>query len=154
MTRYRIFSILLLFTFIFFPPMLEDSRAAGIDELIQAVWGYNPTYAAYLIDRGVDVNTTDGEGTYPLVLACSYKNNDDMIELLLSKGADPNVRGPNGETPLGLAAKNSLKAVQMLVDKGAEVNASDDSGFTALHWAKEKGQEEVVKFLLEKGAKE
>ena len=63
-------------------------------------------------------------------------------------------QGPNGETPLGLAAKYSLKAVQMLVDKGAEVNASDDRGFTALRWAREKGQEEVVKFLLEKGAKE
>jgi ankyrin repeat protein len=154
MSRYRILPILLLFTFIFFLPMLEDSRAASVDDLIQAIWGHNTTWATYLIDGGVDVNTNDGKGTYPLILACSYEDNDEMIELLLSKGADPNVQGPKGETPLGLAAKYSLKAVQMLVDKGAEVNASDDRGFTALHWAREKGQEEVVKFLLEKGAKE
>ena len=153
MSRYRILPILLLFTFFIILPMLKSSQAASIEHLIQAVWGYNTTWAAILIDGGVDVNTSDEEGNYPLVLACSYKD-DDMIELLLSKGADPNVHGPNGETPLGLAAKYSLKAVKMLVDKGADVNAKYDPGFTALHWARKTGQKEVVKFLLEKGAKE
>jgi len=44
MSRYRILPILLLFTFIFFLPMIKDSRAASVDDLIQAVWGYNTTY--------------------------------------------------------------------------------------------------------------
>ena len=153
MSRNRILAILLLFTFFLILPMLKSSLAATIEHLNQAVWGYNTTWAAILIDGGVDVNTCDKEGNYPLILACSYKD-DEMVELLLSKGADPNVHGPKGETPLGLAATYSLKIVKMLVDKGADVNARHEPGFTALHWAREKGQEEVVKFLLEKGAKE
>lgn len=154
MSKYRILSILVLFTFILLLTMLESSRAASVDDLILAVWRFDTAKAAALIDSGVDINTSDGKGTYPLILACSYRDNDEMIELLLSKGADPNVHGPNGETPLGLAAKYSLKAVQMLVDKGAELNARYDPGFTALRWAREMGQEEVAKFLIEKGAKD
>ena len=80
MSRYRILPILLLFTFIFFLPMLEDSRAASVDDLMQAIWGHNTTWATYLIDGGVDVNTNDGKGTYPLILACSYEDNDEMYK--------------------------------------------------------------------------
>jgi len=129
-------------------------QAAGVDDLITAVWSMDTKKAAELIDGGVDVNGKDAKGTYPLILACSYKDNDEMIELLLSKGADPNVRGPNGETPLGLSAKYSLKAVQMLVKKGADVNARDDAGFSALRWAQEMEQSEVSNFLKANGAKE
>jgi ankyrin repeat protein len=133
---------------------VKTTCAASIDDLIYAVWGFELKKAAELIDGGVDVNTSDGKGTYPLILACSYKDNDKMIELLLSKGADPNVHGPNGETPLGLAAKYSLKAVQMLVEKGADVNAKHEGGFTALRWAREMEQSETIKFLKDNGARE
>ena len=143
--------VLLIFTFLL--PPAETACAASVDDLILAVWGFDTAKAAALIDGGVDVNGKDAKGTYPLILACSYKDNDKMIELLLSKGADPNVHGPNGETPLGLAAKYSLKAVKMLVEKGADVNAKDEAGFTALRWATIMEQSEVIKFLKEKGAK-
>lgn len=154
MLKFRIllFPVLLTFTILLLP--VKNSCAAGIDDLIYAVWGFELEKAAQLIDSGVEVNTSDGKGTYPLILACSYKDNDEMIELLLSKGADPNVHGPNGETPLGLAAKYSLKAVQMLVDKGADVNTKYDGGFTALRWAQEMEQSEIIKFLKENGARE
>jgi ankyrin repeat protein len=147
-----IIPILVIFTFIILPA--ETSCAGSIDDLILAVWGFDTAKAAVLIDGGVDVNSKDAKGTYPLMLACSYKDNDKMIELILSKGADPNIRGPNGETPLGLAAKYSLKAVQMLVEKGADVNAKHEGGFTALRWAREMEQSETIKFLKDNGARE
>jgi ankyrin repeat protein len=154
MSKIRILLFPVLLTFIFLLPSVQTSYAASIDDLVNAVWGFELKKTAELIDGGVDVNGKDAKGTFPLLLACSYKDNDEMIELLLSKGADPNVRGPNGESPLGLAAKYSLKTVQMLVDKGADVNAEDNAGFTALRWAKEMEQSEVIKFLKEQGAKE
>ena len=154
MLHFRLFLFPVLLTSFYLLSPVKTSCAASIDDLIHAVWGFELKKAAELIDGGVDVNTADGKGTYPLILACSYKDNDEMIELLLSKGADPNVRGPNGESPLGLAAKYSLKAVKLLLSKGADINAKDHGGFTALWWARKMEQGEVVKFLKENGAEE
>ena len=153
MSKFQILLIPVLLIFTFLLPPAETACAASVDDLILAVWGFDTAKAAALIDGGVDVNGKDSKGTYPLILACSYKDNDKMIELLLFKGADPNVRGAKGETPLGLAAKYSLKAVKMLVEKRADVNAKDEAGFTALRWATIMEQSEVIKFLKEKGAK-
>jgi ankyrin repeat protein len=153
MSRFRICLIMVLFTFVFILPQLKPAFAADIDDLIAAVWGLDTPKAVELIDGGVDVNGKDANGTYPLLLACSYKDNDEMIEMLLSKGANPNIHGPEGQTPLASAAKYSLKAVQMLVEKGADINAKDDAGFTALHWAREMEQQDIVEFLKKKGAK-
>ena len=132
----------------------STSIAADADDLINAVWSMDVKKASELIDRGVYVNGKDSKGTYPLVLACSYKDNDEMIVMLLSQGADPNVRGPNGEIPLSLAAKYSSTAVQMLLDKGADVNAKDSIGWTALRWAQKIDQSEVVGVLEANGAVE
>ena len=154
MSKLRVLSILVPLTFTFILLQVGTACAGGTDDLILAIWGFDTKKAGALIDGGVNVNAKDAKGTYPLMLACSYKDNDAMIELLLSKGADPNIRGPNGEIPLALAARYSLKAVQMLVDKGADINAKDNAGFTALWWAKKMEQDTVVKFLKDKGAKE
>jgi ankyrin repeat protein len=154
MSKFKILLIAVLLTFTFLLPPVETACAAGVDDLILAVWGFDTAKAAALIDGGVDVNGKDANGTYPLMLACSYKDNDEMIKLLLEKGANPNVRGPKGETPLGFAAKYSLKAVQMLVVKGADINAKDEAGFTALRWAQKMEQSKIVEFLKKKGAKE
>ena len=154
MSRSRVACIFCLLVFLFLLSPVKNSPAAGVDDLILAVWGFETAKAAALIDGGVDVNGKDAQGIYPLLLACGYKDNDEMIELLLGKGADPNIFGPNGETPLGLAAKYSLKAVQMLVEKGADVNAKHEKGLSALEWAQHFEQPEIVKFLKENGANE
>jgi ankyrin repeat protein len=154
MSTFRSSMILALLASTFLLSSVATSSADGVEDLILAVWGFDTAKAVALIDGGVDVNTADSKGTYPLMLACSYKDNDEMIKLLLSKGADPNIHGPDGETPLGLAAKYSFPAVQMLVDKGADVNAKHEGGFAALHWAQEMEQHDVIKFLKENGARE
>ena len=133
---------------------IKDSRAAGVDDLILAVWELDTAKAAALIDGGADVNGKDANGTYPLLLACGYENNDEMIRMLLDKGADPNIFGPNGNTPLGLATRRSFTAVKMLVEKGADVNAKHEKGKTALWWAQKMEEPEIIEFLKEHGAKE
>jgi ankyrin repeat protein len=118
------------------------------------VWGFDTAKATALLDGGVDVNEKDAKGTHPLLLACSYKDNDEMVQLLLEKGADPNIFGPNGETPLGMAVRRSFNAVKMLVEKGADVNAKHEKGETALWWAIKMEEKEVAEYLRENGAKE
>lgn len=148
--RISLFSVLLTLTFLL--PPVEISCAANIDDLIHAVWGFELKKAAELIDGGVDVNEKNAQGTFPLLLACSYKDNDEMIELLLSRGAKPTIRGPQGNTPLNMAAKYSKKAVEMLLAKGAEIDAPGQGDTTALMWAGMSGQVEIVKLLISRGA--
>ena len=60
----------------------------------------------------------------------------------------------DGDTAL-IAAVNSehLEAVKFLIDKGAEVHTKAMNGDTALERAKERGYEEIAKFLKAHGAK-
>ncbi len=76
-----------------------------------------------------------------------------VIALLLSQGADPNVRG-RGSRPLVLRAVDMLKvdALDLFLRHGADVDMSDDEGNTALHEAIEQGKEECAKRLLLAGA--
>jgi ankyrin repeat protein len=154
MCKFRFLPLSVVFASWFLLLPVKNTGAASVDDLILAVWGFDTAKATALIDGGVDVNGKDAKGIYPLLLACGYKDNDEMIELLLNKGADPNIFGPNGETPLGLAARRSFKAVKMLVEKGADVNAKHEKGKTALWWAIKMEEPEVVEFLKENGAKE
>jgi hypothetical protein len=61
----------------------------------------------------------------------------DMTNLLLSKGADPNIKNNNGTTVLMLAAESfNKKVIELLVEKGADINAKDNDGNSALMRAK------------------
>jgi ankyrin repeat protein len=56
--------------------------------------------------------------------------------------------------PLERAAQaGHLGVVKLLVLKGANINATGQWGRTALHWAAEKGRDEVAAFLLRMGAR-
>jgi ankyrin repeat protein len=58
----------------------------------------------YLIDRGSVVDARDRWGGTPLWVAVKYsKGKGEVIRLLLSKRADPHLKGALGKTPLELA---------------------------------------------------
>ena len=121
MLHFRLFLFPVLLTSFYLLSPVKTSCAASIDDLIRAVWGFDTAKAAALIDGGVDVNTADGKDTYPLILACSYKDNDEMIELLLSKGADINAKDHGGFTALWWARKMEQgEVVKFLKENGAE----------------------------------
>src|SRR5580658_9643498 len=89
------------------------------------------------------------------------------MKILLRGGADPKIASAEGVTPLMVAAglgwgANAsrtvpggwLPAVQFLVtETGADVNAKDIYNYTALHGAAYRGDNDVVKYLVSKGAK-
>jgi ankyrin repeat protein len=59
-----------------------------------------------------------------------------------------------GFRPVAAAAlAGRLGMMKLLVDKGADVNGRGRWNRTALHWAAEDGREEIVDFLLTKGAR-
>ena len=59
----------------------------------------------FLLDRGADVNTRDGAGRTPLMIAAQTDAYPvDIVRLLLEKGADKTIRATGGETAASLAA--------------------------------------------------
>jgi ankyrin repeat protein len=108
-----------------------------------------------LTNRGVDINMTGG-GTLdfsPLMWAAE-EGNVEMIKLLLDKGADPNLTNRRGMCALLLAAKNGhIQCVGFLLERGAAVEC-ETQGVTPLHAAVAYGHFDIVRMLLEYGAKD
>ncbi|EAY13564.1 ankyrin repeat protein, putative [Trichomonas vaginalis G3] len=79
---------------------------------------------------------------------------DDSIEPLLEFNGDPNFVNSKGNTALLLAIRrNSLPIVQTLVKHGASVDCREfQSGSTPVHLACDKGNLEMLKFLVDSGA--
>ncbi|EIT74045.1 ankyrin repeat protein [Aspergillus oryzae 3.042] len=77
-----------------------------------------------------------------------------IARLLIDNGADVNLSGSNGRTPLSLAAERSNDhIIMMLLEKGAAVEAKDNTGRTPLSWAAESSRNEnSIRILLERGA--
>jgi ankyrin repeat protein len=135
-----------------------------------------------LLDRGANVNPQVGEkpwfrsftndytwvdpaGATPLWRA-AQSSDVVAMRLLMAHGADPKIATKSGDTPLmaaagiGWAANWSvnapypaLEAVKYCVELGNDVNAADNRGYTALHGAAYLGNNDMVNYLVSKGAK-
>ncbi|XP_033224897.1 ankyrin repeat domain-containing protein 17-like isoform X3 [Belonocnema kinseyi] len=102
----------------------------------------------------MDVDSeTDSNHDTALTLACAG-GHEDLVELLLSRGADIEHRDKKGFTPLILAATaGHQKVVEILLNHGAEIEAqSERTKDTPLSLACSGGRYEVVELLLTRAA--
>jgi ankyrin repeat protein len=84
-----------------------------------------------LLQSGVDINTQHPtSGTTVLMIASSYYYYDDMVEFLIRKGANVNLKDSEGKTALLWASSNSLENAKILVSNGAKVNEAANDGMT------------------------
>jgi uncharacterized protein len=216
---------------------IEYVDGNGITPLLSAITNNHPDVARLLIDRGANVKATDWYGRTPLWTAVETRNMDvdnasfvnsidrapflPLIQVLLDKGADPNVRMKEvppirraflrvtgslswvdftGQTPFLTAALAGdvtvmrlllehgadphiptfegttalmaaagvnwvvdqtydegpaalLDAVRLCLDLGLDVNAINTMGLTAMHGAANRGSDDIIRFLAEKGAR-
>jgi len=106
-------------------------------------------------------NRVGRDGLTPLHFA-ALDERANVVDLLLTNGADPLAGDQEGTTPLHVSAKlANIKITRLLVDHdrmGADVNFADKHGSTPLHFAvgahESTGADatKVVKFLLDRGA--
>ncbi|KHG01708.1 ankrd52 [Gossypium arboreum] len=91
------------------------------------------------------VNGIDEEGWAPIHSAASI-GNLEIMEILLNKGANVNVKNDGGRTALHYAAsKGWLKIAELLISHGAV-------GCTPLHRAASTGKSALCELLIEEGA--
>ncbi|XP_068000548.1 M-phase phosphoprotein 8 isoform X2 [Melanerpes formicivorus] len=88
-----------------------------------------------------------------LVMLAAAGGHDDLLRVLIRKGAKVNGRQKNGTTALIHAAeKNFLTTVAILLEAGAYVNMQQSSGETALMKACKRGNSDIVRLMIESGA--
>jgi cytohesin len=85
---------------------------------------------------GANVNAKDEDSKTPLLHA-AVDGHKDVVELLIAKGADIELRCTTcGGTALGHAASGGHKEIiELLIEKGADVNAKDENSLTPLDLA-------------------
>ena len=102
------------------------------NQLADAVINKDTVKINQLLQSGVDINTQHPtSGTTVLMIASSYYYYDEMVEYLIRKGADVNLRDNEGKTALLWAASNSLPNAKILVEHGAKVNIAANDGMTS-----------------------
>lgn len=141
---------------------LQEACRIGDDNAKRAVLA--------LIKAGADVTVCDNVGSTPLhdaALRSSGITNDsalksagitikkmkEIIQILLSNGANVKQQNNLGETPLHLAVfrrfSHSKEIVSEFIKQGADIDAQDKDGNTPLHYAARSGYVEAVQLLLE-----
>jgi ankyrin repeat protein len=114
----------------------------------------------YLIEKGADLNMPANSGHTPLMAAST--RSEELVNLLLSKGADASAALPDGTTAFttavtGIFSENiSFNVTDKLLEMGANVDESASSGYikgyTCLMMAARNNRPDLVKYLVEKGA--
>ncbi|MCA9718450.1 MAG: ankyrin repeat domain-containing protein [Myxococcales bacterium] len=105
------------------------------------------------LDRGVSPELRGRDGLTPVHWACAAERWQEVLRLLLERGASVDARSLQGATPLMNAIQaRSLEEARFLLGHGADPRAADRRGFTSTHRAAEMGYLEFLELLLEHGA--
>jgi len=139
------------------PAAVTDLLDAGAQRDARAAWERTPLHIAatagnldvvrVLVDRGADMTALDLSLDTPLALA-EIVHQDAVAEYLRSKGATVRARD------ISWAALNGDRArIEELVAQGVDVSAPAERGQTPIVLAMSGGMEELVPFLISKGAR-
>lgn len=120
--------------------------------VIQAAVNPDSRVLELLLERGADVNVSDGYLREPLAHAAGvdqYRN----VQRLLELGNDPNAIGVDGDTPCTWAATNpSPRVLELLLAHGADPNLGG-RGELPLEAALRYGTPDCVRVLVRHGAR-
>ncbi|KAI1087797.1 ankyrin repeat-containing domain protein [Rostrohypoxylon terebratum] len=131
--------------------LIEDDD--GQHPLHYACLRENPELVCLLLDAGANLEARDYKQQTPLITA-SLQWSDDLVRCLADAGADTTAVNYRKSTALFYACKyGEMTFAKTILEKSqASINIENDDGLTPLHIAVECEYEEIVIYLLEKGA--
>ncbi|XP_014231263.2 ankyrin-1-like [Trichogramma pretiosum] len=109
--------------------------------------------------RSAQVNSRDQMGNTPLHFASGAFGDNEVIELLLRHGADPNAANAEGLTPLHMFCKRKYDSnlteiffnINDELNQLVEVDARDILGRSPLNYAVDNGHKKAIESLLRRG---
>jgi ankyrin repeat protein len=108
--------------------------------------------ALELISDGTDVNQRSIDGTTALHWAV-YREDIELVEMLLDEGADPDISNDYGATPMTVASVHgNYPIMKALVDAGGDIESPNSEGQTLLMAVARTGNTDTARLLLDKGA--
>jgi ankyrin repeat protein len=128
---------------------VNQANRAGKTPLFVAVQCANPDIVENLLHAQPDIEACDSEGKTALHAAVEI-DSERIIRQLLIHNASVNKQNEVGETPL--MAAHSETIVNLLCEAGGDVNLKTYSSWDALMFAVRRGNFEVVRALLSRGA--
>lgn len=109
----------------------RDNR--GGTALHYATMWRNITIMEWLLTNNADANIQDVFGDTALHLAADLRDNHRCINLLLEKGANPNIVNNHGNSPLyNAAVKGDDRSIKLLLQNEADINCQNNDGSTPL----------------------
>jgi len=125
-----------------------------------------PPIRRFILPTTGSLEWVDFTGMTPFLFA-ARAGDVTVMKLLIAHGADPKIPTFGGTTALMAAAginwvvdqtfdegqAQLLEAVKLCVELGMSVNDVNSMGLTALDGAANRGSDEIIKYLVEKGAK-
>ena len=104
-----------------------------VTPLMYAAFSCRADLVSLMLDRKPNVNALNADGETALMQAALNCDDGSVVAQLLRAGADVNVRDPQGDSALTIAAWNGDEfAVKELVAAGADLNQKNGEGKTAL----------------------
>ncbi|KAL3480201.1 ankyrin repeat-containing domain protein [Aspergillus californicus] len=117
-------------------------------------YNHMPVVELLVATKNFDPDVEDGAGWTPLMIASSLKNaeGDPIIDLLLKKGADVNVKSVTGQNALHFAtSKANISTIRTLLSAKCSARVKDKRGQLPLHRAAAIGSSPIINILLKEG---
>ncbi len=103
------------------------------------------TAATIFLDNGAKVNSTDNVDRTPLHFAAANGESVDLINELISRGAEVNCTSLGGDTPLIKAIMfDNVDAVKALIDQGADTSIQNSNERDAKSFADASRNDEII----------
>ncbi len=137
------------------PSLLNAYAPDGFHPLGLAAFFGNTATVDALLQAGADVNQQSRESMKVSALhSAAAAGRPDIVEMLLAKGANPNVRAEGGVTVFHEAGvTGQIEIAEMLLTHGADVNATDNSGKTPLAHAINSKKDAMAAWLRAHGGR-
>lgn len=123
---------------------IHEAAAIGLTTHVEAMLKQRPDV----------IDEISSHGFTPLGIATHF-GKDEVVRLLLTKKADPNIPSQNGYQiyPLHTALTGQYDGIsKMLIEAGADINVVQNANITPLHLAAQQGNIDLIIILLENGA--
>jgi ankyrin repeat protein len=149
-TKTQIFS---LWFPIFWKAKMPHIGVPTMDSVHLAAFNGHEKVLRRLIARdNTHINTPDSEDSYPVTWS-ALNGHDNVVRILLDRGADVNAQGGYYGNALQAACFGGHdNIVHILLDRGADVNAQGGCYGNALQAACFGGHDNIVHILLDRGA--